>query len=427
MATKEEMKEQKEQEFLTMLHEVQEYLKQNPNHSGTIAKTDGKLGRRLYTLSEIRRGKRQHSVYGEQHFLVLDKMMPGWDNYGLTRMKFDEFCNALQKFTNAKNAYYDKLGVPKVLRDLHVPNRCKIGKYDLGRRIIRVKNGYTALTNDQIEIINSINPQCLGKVPTYDMPKFYVALKKYVAKIDEEYDNLDVPKMLRNYSVTRDSVVGDYKIGIRFKHFKDNWLNLTEAQQECFLALAPNLLGRQQSKGFDFKRFFMEYAKFVDNKNKYYDKLGTPEELRSYSIHKNQQIFGYPLGERLYYLIRHYRFTPKQEEVLNNLNPKWREKPLAFDFGEFYGQFLQFRKQRNAYYDQRNVPQEKRAYTVFSSSYMDSYPLGSNMYLIKTGKIKLSQTEKEYLLRLDPNCLSSAIKAPTITRMQKAEEERVQI
>ena len=115
------------------------------------------------------------------------------------------------------------------------------------------------------------------------------------------------------------------------------------------------------------------------------------------------------------------------EQLHFHFSLSWRDKATTFDFGEFYGQLIQFRKQRDAYYDQRNVPQEKRAYTVFSSSYINNYQLGINMYLIKTGRIKISKTEKEYLLSLDPNCLSSAIKAPTINRMQKAEEERVQI
>ena len=232
---------------------------------------------------------------------------------------------------------------------------------------------------------------------------------------------------MRDYSITRTTVVGDFKIGVKFRRFRDIWQSLTKTQQTCFLEIAPSLFDQRKCNSFDFVTFFTQYSDFINKKNKYYDKIETPQKLRDYTIHRNALINGYPLGERLYYLIKHYRLTPKQEEVLNNLNPKWREKPLAFDFGEFYGQLLQFRKQRNAYYDQRNVPQEKRAYTVFSSSYINNYQLGINMYLIKTGRIKISKTEKEYLLNLDPNYLNSPIKAPTITRMQKAEEERVQI
>ena len=423
MATKDEVKQQKEKEFMALLCEVQEFLKQNPNHVGTIAKTDGKLGRRLYTLSEIRRGKRPSTIYGQKHFSVLDNMLPGWDNYGLSRLKFDEFCNALQKFTNAKNAYYDKLNVPEVLRDLHVPNECKVDKYDLGRRIIRVKSGFTALTQEQIEIINNINPQCLAKAPTYDLPRFYMALRDYVAKKEKDYDSLDVPEILRDYRVTRDAIIGDYKIGVRFRYFRDNWLNLTEAQQECFLKLVPNLLGKQQCKGFDFKKFYTEYAKFVDNKNKYYDKLGTPIQLRSYYIHRNQQIFGEPLGEKLYYIQKNYALSPKEEEALNKLNPKWREKSHSFDFGEFYGHFLQFRKQRNAYYDERKVPQEQRKYTVFPSTYVDSYPLGNKLYLIRTKRIAISDSEKEALLKIDPNCLSGPMKAAPVVLMHMAKKK----
>ena len=354
---------------------------------------------------------------------MLDTILPGWDNYGLSPIKFQEFCTGLEMFTKAKNAYYDKQGVPEVLRDLHVPNQCKVGKYDLGKRIIRVKNGFTALTTDQTEIIKNINPQCLAKAPNYDLAKFYIALKAYVDKKDKEYDELNTPNEMRNYSVPRDAVVGDYKIGVRFRYFRDNWLNLTEAQQECFLKLVPNLLGKQQSKGFDFDKFFIEYSKFIHTKNKYYDKLETPKEFRSYYLHRNQQIFEQPLGEKLYYVQRNYRLTPKQEEALNKLNPKWREKGNAFDFGELYGHFLQFRKQRDAYYDQRNVPQEKRSYTLFSSTYINSYPLGDKMYFVRTQKVAITDIEKEALLKIDPNCFTAPVKAPTMALMRIAKKK----
>lgn len=427
MATKEDFKEQKEKEFLQFLCELQEYLKQNPNHKGTISKVENQLGRKLYTFYEIRTGKRPHSFFGEQHFSVIDKILPDWDSYSMSRFDFDKFCTELEKFTTVKNAHYDKFDVPEVLRDLHVPNDYKIGKYDLGTRVYRVKSGTITLTQNQLDIINSINPHCLEKVPTYDIPGFYIALKHYVAEKDKEYDKLGIPAEMRDYSVNRNSVVGDFKIGGRLRHFKDNWKNLTKAQQECFLKLSPSLFDKKKSNSFNFAKFFMEYLTFINNKNKYYDQIETPEELRDYTIHRNEYINGESLGDKLYYVKKHYHLTAKEEEALNKLNPKWRDKATTFDFGEFYGQLIQFRKQRDAYYDQRNVPQEKRAYTVFSSSYINNYQLGINMYLIKTGRIKISKTEKEYLLSLDPNCLSSAIKAPTINRMQKAEEERVQI
>jgi hypothetical protein len=169
MTTKEEFKEQKEKEFLEFLCEVQEYLKQNPNHTGTISKVENQLGRKLYSFYEIRTGKRPHSVFGEQHFSVLDKILPNWDSYTMARFDFDKFCTELEKFTTAKNAYYDKFDVPDILRDLHVPNDYRIGKYDLGTRVYRVKSGAIALTQEQLKTINNINSHCLQKVPTYDI------------------------------------------------------------------------------------------------------------------------------------------------------------------------------------------------------------------------------------------------------------------
>ncbi|MBR5012894.1 MAG: hypothetical protein IKY15_03030, partial [Clostridia bacterium] len=335
-----------------------------------------------------------------------------------------EFCQELEKFTTAKIAFYDKLGVPKILRDLHVPDNHKNGNYPLGRKFYRFRSGLTTLTKEQLDTINSINPYCLGKIPTYDLAGFYVALKKYVAEKDKEYDSLDIPMELRDYSVTREAVVDDYKIGVRFKTFKKVWTRLTEEEKNCFLEIAPSLFEHNKNTSFDFGKFFAEYATFIQNKNKYYDKLETPKELRSYSIHRNQEIFGKPLGEKLYYVQHRYALTPKQEEALNELNPKWRDKPVDFDFGKFYGHLLQFRKQRNGHYDKMNVPTENRKYTVFSSSFVNSYPLGSKMYQIKTKKIKISDLEKEALLKLDPNLLTAPIKAPTIAQTERAEKAR---
>lgn len=427
MTANEQFREEKEKEFLEILCELQEFLKQNPNHIGTLAKDKSKISRRLYTLYEIRTGKISHSVFTEQHFSVLDNILPGWDNYTMSKFNFEEFYKELEKYTKEKNDFYDKLQVPEVLRDLHVPENQKNGTYPLGRKFYRLRSGLTTLTKEQLDMINSINPHCLKEIPTYDLAGFYVALKKYVEEKDKEYDKLDIPMELRDYSVSREAVVGDYKIGVRFKTFKKVWTRLTREQQNCFLEIAPSLFEHNKNTSFDFGKFFAQYATFIKNKNIYYDKLETPNNLRSYSIHKNETIFGVPLGEKLYYVQHKYDLSPKQEDALNNLNPQWRNKPIEFDFGKFYGHLLQFKKQRDAHYNKMKVPVEQRKYTIFSSSFVNSYPLGSKMYLIKTKKIKISDLEKEYLLKFDPNCLTAPITAPTKLQAKKAATEKEQI
>ncbi|MBR5226523.1 MAG: hypothetical protein IKV69_00450, partial [Clostridia bacterium] len=70
MTANEQFREEKEKEFLTIIAEVQEFLKNNPQHIGTISKMDSSIGRRLYTLYEIRSGKVTHTVFNESHFSV---------------------------------------------------------------------------------------------------------------------------------------------------------------------------------------------------------------------------------------------------------------------------------------------------------------------------------------------------------------------
>ena len=223
-------------------------------------------------------------------------------------------------------------------------------------------------------------------------------------------------------------MVGDYPIGARKRYFLSNWQNLSDAQKQCFLKLAPNFF-EERKKGFDFNKFFMNYANFIAKKNQYYDKLETPKELRTYSLHTREEIDGEPIGDKLYYIKKHYALSLKEASALNELNPDWRKPPVKFDFGEFYGQLLQFRKKRNAEYDKLGVPQERRAYTVFSSTYMGNYKLGINLYLIRTGKIKISKTEKEYLLKLDPTCFSAPnvnkLKTQKPSKTKTSEQERV--
>ena len=102
---------------------------------------DSPIGRRLYTLYEIRTGRVAHTVFNESHFSVLDNVLPGWDNYTMSKFNFEEFYKELEKYTKAKNDFYDKLQVPEALRDLHVPENQKNGTYPLGRKFYRLRSG----------------------------------------------------------------------------------------------------------------------------------------------------------------------------------------------------------------------------------------------------------------------------------------------
>lgn len=425
MTTLEEKKKEREQNFLILLNNIKEFLEQNPDHYGAVPKNQEIIGRKLYTLAQIRKGKRKSLSYNETHFSVLDKIIPEWDQYTPSRLNFSRLCYEIELFTQAKNAFYDKYDIPKPLRDLHVPQAYKNGEYPLGRKLFRIKGGFTALTDEQKQIITNINPVCFERFTKFDTARFYFELRNFVNEKNKEYDILNIPQDIRDYSFDYETVVGDYKIGLKLKYLRSNWKKLSDEEKQCFLDLVPSLFEKRNNNSFSFDRFFIEYASFIKQKNKYYDKINTPAELRTYSISRNEIFNEYPLGEKLYYIRKHYSLKLNQIQALNKLNPKWREKPVAFDFGEFYGQYLQFRKQRDEYYNKRNVPQENRAYTVFSTSYTNSYPLGCNLYLIKTGKIKLSSLQKDYLLKIDPKILKSAINAPTKNQCLKAEYERM--
>ena len=403
MTLSQEQQQKKDAEFVEFVEVLKNYLKQNPNHKGAIAKTSA-MGQKMYRFAGIRQGKLTSTVYNEKHFAVLDKILPEWDCYSQNRFDFDLFKKQLQKFVDQKNKFYDSLGVPEELRDLHVPEKQKLGDYYLGSKVSRMKLDLINITPKQKEEIEQICPDCFKTPLRFSVATFYVNLKKFVAAKDAEYEALNVPKELRDYRVHYNDVVGDYPIGSRRRYFLSNWDNLNEQQQQCFLKIAPNFF-EEKTKGFNFASFFVRYASFIDKKNKYYDKLETPQELRSYSLSRHEEVDGYPLGEKLYYIKKQYKLNPKEISALDKLNPKWRDNSTKFDFGEFYGQFVQFRKVRDNYFNKNNVPQEKRAYTVFSSSYMGHYPLGLNFYLIRCGKLKISNKEKEYLLNLDPNCL----------------------
>lgn len=420
-----ELQKQKDEEFKLFVKELKAYLKENPHHQGSIAKTS-ELGAKLYRFAYIRRGKGASKVYSEKHFAMLDKVLPDWDNYKITRFDFDKFSRHLQKFVDEKNKMYDEMGVPTVLRDLHVPEKQMVGTYYLGNKISRMKMGMLSVNKEEKKIIETICPDCFKTPLKFSIATFYINLKKFVEEKDKEYDKLGVSHYMRDYRVHYNDMVGDYPIGSRKRYFLNNWNSLNEAQKNCFLEIAPNFFEVKTKQGFDFNKFFMEYVNFIAKKNQYYDKLETPKELRTYSLERQDRINGYPLGEQFYYVKTSYKANANQIAALDKLNPNWREKPTKFDFGELYGQYLQFKKQRDAHYNKHNVPQEKRGYTVFSSTYMGNYELGANMYLIRSGKLKLTDKEKEYLLKLDPNCLDLAnAKAKTVKRKKTVEQERV--
>lgn len=399
------IQQQKDAEFALFVKKLKNYLQENPTHKGSIPKTN-EIGKKMYNFARIRHGKASSIVYTEKHFAVLDKTLPGWDDYKVARFDFDKFMAHLQKFVEEKNKLYDSLDVPAALRDLHVPEKHKIDDYNLGDKVMRMKLGYIQLTNDQKRKINKACPNCFETPLRFSVAKFYINLKQFVEAKDKEYAVLKVPKELRDYRVHYNDVVGDYPIGSRKRYFLSNWDNLNEQQQQCFLDIAPNFFEeKDKSSSFKFANFFVTYAEFINKKNKYYDKLGTPQELRQYIVKKTEEFNGYPLGETLYYVRKKYKLSTKQALALDKLNPNWLQEPTNFDFGEFYGHFLQFRKERDAYYTKNNIPQEKRAYSVFSSTYRENYPLGINFYKIRCGKLKISNKEKEYLLNLDPNCL----------------------
>ena len=417
-------REEAEKGFLELLFLVKQYLKENPKHVGTIAKTQkdnhgNAIGRKLYELAYIRRTKGSSRNYGRQHFELLDQVLPGWDQYKSVKgWNFEKFIIHYKKFIDQRNAYYDTLGIPLELRDLHVPELHKQDGYVLGLNMQRIKAGFNTTTEDQIKQIAKINKYWNSKLIRFDLPTFYMHFKKYIDQKNEFFDSINLPQELRDYRMGYNVIVDGYNLRQRFETLKDVWPRLTKKQKSYFLALDPEIM-KPRSKKYDAIEVFAQYSKFLKQKNQFYEKLEVPENLRTYYVAEDEMVGEYPLAEKLEELAENIELSEEAKQYLGFNNPA-PDQNIPFDFGEFYGYVKKFYKERNLSYDKLNVPQEKRKYTIFDGSCVGNYTLGYYVYRIKKGQIKLTDLQKAYLKGINPidpqNSIIPTLKTQEIER-----------
>ena len=311
-----------------------QYLKENPKHKGSIPDgvrtKDGYLiGRRIYNLAIIRKGKVKSRMYNEKHFKEIDKILPGWDKYQKKEFNFDRFYEELKAYVAQRHAFYDAIGnVPMELRYLRPPTA---GKKEEGASSLGYKWGYFKVyvykqaTPEQLKVVSDLisgwEQNRSGGL--FDFGEFYGYLKRFVDEKNAYYDKLGVPAELRNFQPSIEKNINDYPLGNKFSKFKQNGFKSASHLELKYLS---NLIPNWQFRPLHWEsgEFYINYKKFIEQKDKEYDMLGIPKDQRDYRV-KGEEVFeGYKLGRVLGKIKRGVITIPKAfDNLLSEIDPDW--------------------------------------------------------------------------------------------------------